>query len=352
MKSLHQATFVLIVIMALVPLARAQLQSSGMTDDNSENATSIIRENEKNSDTNTLRYREAFVLGLVEGITEFLPISSTGHLIITNQLLGLNGEQPINNQAGTVLLQRPPSENFPEGEPFTLKSAVDAYTVIIQAGAIAAVLIIYWSKICTIVQGLFGKSREGLYLGRNLLIAFIPAAIIGLALENWIDRYLFNHWPVIIALVAGAILMLCVEYWRNKHYPNYDGGPDLHELTPGNALLIGLMQCVAMWPGTSRSMMTIVGGYCVGLSPRRAAEFSFLLGLPTLTLAALYKGVKNGPLLFEAFGWAPVLFGCIVAALSAAIAVKWLVNYLTKHGLSLFAYYRIGLALLFIILVS
>ena len=344
MKLLHQVTIVLIVSLALVPLARAQVPSSGMTNDGGEN--------ENRSETHTLSYRKALVLGLVEGITEFLPISSTGHLIITNQLLGLNREQPLNNRACTALIKRPPSDKFPEGEAFTLKSAVDAYTVIIQAGAIAAVLILYWSKICSIVQGLFGKSREGLYLGRNLLIAFIPAAIIGLALEKWIDSYLFNHWPVICALIAGAVLMLGVEYWRNKHYPNYDGGPELHELTPGNALLIGLMQCVAMWPGTSRSMMTIVGGYCVGLSPRRAAEFSFLLGLPTLTLAAFYKGVMTGPLLFEAFGWAPILFGCVVATVSAAIAVKWLVNYLTKHGLSLFAYYRIGLALLFLILVA
>ena len=337
--------------MALVPMAKAQPQSSDISNENSLNASLIIRESEKGSDINTLSYREALTLGIVEGITEFLPISSTGHLIITNQVLGLNQEHPLNNQAGITLLQEPPSDEFPEGKAFTLKSAVDAYTVIIQAGAIAAVLILYWSKIWSIVLGVFGKNREGLYLGRNLLIAFIPAIIFGLALEEWIDKYLFNHWTVISALVAGAVLMLIVEYWRKKQFPNHDPGPDLHELTPRNALVIGLLQCVAMWPGTSRSMMTIVGGYCVGLSPRHAAEFSFLLGLPTLTVAALYKGVKNGPLLFEAFGWAPVLFGCVVAALSAAIAVKWMVNYLTKHGLSIFAYYRIGLALLVLILV-
>lgn len=352
MKLIHQGTIILVVSLILAPYTRAQLQSFATTNDNSENNPSIIRENENNSDVINFSYQEALILGLVEGITEFLPISSTGHLIITNKLLGLNVEQPLKNQTNNYILRKPSSKNSVEDETFTLKSAVDAYIVIIQVGAIAAVLILYWSKICSILQGLFGKSSEGLYLGRNLLIAFIPAAIIGLSLEKWIDSYLFNHWFVISALIAGAVLMLYMEYWRKKHYPHYNGGPDLHELTPGNALLIGLMQCVALWPGTSRSMITIVGGYCVGLSPQRAAEFSFLLGLPTLTLASLYKGVKTGPLLVEAFGWAPFLLGCAVAALSAAIAVKWFVNYLTIHGLSLFAYYRVGLALLFLILAS
>ncbi len=351
MRLLHQATIVLIMSLALVPLVSAQLPSSGMTDDSSENTSLIIREDENRSDTNTLNYREALILGLVEGITEFLPISSTGHLIITNQLLGLNREQPLNNQAGAAHLQEPPSDNFPEGEAFTLKSAVDAYTVIIQAGAIAAVLILYWAKVWSIILGLIGKNREGLLLGRNLLIALIPAVFFWLALENWIGQHLFNTWTVITALLTGSVLMLGVEHWRHKRLSNHNAGLDLHELTPGKALLIGILQCIAMWPGTSRSMMAIVGGYLVGLSPRHAAEFSFLLGLPTLTGAAFYIGVKKGPVLLESFGLGPVLFGCLVAALSAAIAVKWMVQYLTRHGLSIFAYYRIILAALLIILV-
>ena len=223
-----------------------------------------------------------------------------------------------------------------------------AYIIVIQAGAIAAVIFLYWSKIVMVFMGIRGKSREGLMLGRNLLVAFIPAVVIGLTIEDLIDKYLFNHWPVLVALVAGAALMLAMESWRLRRKSSGYGDPetDLHELTIRQSLLIGLLQCVAMWPGTSRSMMVIVGGYMAGLSPRRAAEFSFLLGLPTLGGAAFYKGLKYGPEIMADLGWAPMTLGFVVAAVSAAISVKWLVGYLGRHGLALFAWYRIALAVL------
>ncbi len=272
-------------------------------------------------------YGDAIVLGLVEGVTEFLPISSTGHLILAKKFLGIGSD----DQTGG-----------------TIESAVDAYIIVIQAGAIAAVLLLYWNKIVMVFLGIRGKSRDGLMLGRNLLVAFLPAVVIGLTIEDLIDKYLFNHWPVLVALVAGAALMLAIESWRARRQSSGYGDPetDLHELTIRQSLLIGLLQCVAMWPGTSRSMMVIVGGYIAGLSPRRAAEFSFLLGLPTLGGAAFYKGLKYGPEIMADLGWAPMTLGFVVAAASAAISVKWLVGYLGRHGLALFAWYRIALAVL------
>ncbi len=290
-----------------------------------------------------ITYMDGLILGLVEGITEYLPISSTGHLILTNELLGLNEETPLYNKEGEPIS----IEEDGVERPFTMADAANAYAIIIQGGAIIAVVIIYWNRLMTILMGMLGKNPNGLRLLRNLIAGFIPAAVLGLLLDDFIESQLFGIGPVIIALVAGALLMLAVEGWRKKHKQGQkpDDGPDLHELTLKQCVTIGLLQCVAMWPGTSRSMMTIVGGYVVGLSPARAAEFSFLLGLVTLSAAAGYKTLSLGPQMLAALEPGPVLFGIVVATLSAALAVKWLVAYLTKHGLALFAWYRIVLAI-------
>ena len=295
----------------------------------------------------TLTYADAFILGVVEGITEYLPISSTGHLILTNALLGLDSKDPLVTASGDPLWLDPPSISSP-GTPYTLKDAADAYAIMIQAGAIAAVILLYWSRLMGILAGLLGKNEEGLRLFRNLALSFAPAVVLGLLLDDWIEARLFGVIPVLIALVAGAFLMLWVErFRRHRHtYSRYDpeAGPDLHELKPGQAIMIGLLQCVAMWPGTSRSMMTIVGGYLAGLSPKRAAEYSFLLGLITLSAAAGYTTLKDGERMLQVLDPGPLLVGCLVACISAVLAVKWLVNYLTRHGLALFAWYRIVLA--------
>jgi len=282
-----------------------------------------------------ITYTDAIILGVVEGLTEYLPVSSTGHLILANRFLGLDSDQPLANQSG---------EN---GAPVrTLREAANAYAIIIQGGAILAVLIIYWQRILDIIAGVFGRSRTGLLLFRNLVVAFLPAAIFGLLLESWIDRHLFGPLPVINALVVGAFLMLAVEKWRGRRKSEtFSEGPDLHELTVTRSLMIGLLQCVAMWPGTSRSMMTIVGGYLAGLSPTRAAEFSFLLGLVTLSAASGYKAVSEGRWMLESLDLGPVIVGILVATVFAALSVKWLVTYLARHGLGIFAWYRIILAL-------
>lgn len=272
-----------------------------------------------------MTWLDAIILGLVEGITEYLPISSTGHLIITSALLGLD-------------------------EPPEVKSAVDAFNIVIQGGAILAVLGLYWPRVLRMIRGVFGKDRVGLTMAINVIVAFLPAAFLGVLLDELIERHLFSTGPVIAALLLGAIWMMWLDKTRLK--PARDAGGEqpgitLEQLDAKRALLIGLLQCVAMWPGTSRSMMTIAGGVLVGLKPKDAAEFSFLLGLPTLGGACVYKLYKNvtgdGPNLFEQLGTINVVLGIAVATVSAVLAVKWLVGFLNKHGLMLFGWYRIGL---------
>jgi undecaprenyl-diphosphatase len=289
-----------------------------------------------------LGYFEALVLGVVEGITEYLPISSTGHLILTNQLLGLDDSAPILTAEGELVRDG-------RGEVYTLKQAADAYIIIIQAGAILAVAVLYWRRLWSVARGLLGRDPRGLRLGLNLLVAFLPAAVLGLLLNDWIEALLFAPLPIALALAGGSVLMWGVERWRGRRPAEALAAAeklDLPDLSYRQCLAIGFLQCVAMWPGTSRSMMTIVGGYLVGLTPRRAAEFSFLLGFITLSAAAGYKTLKDGRDMLQVFEPGPILFGAFVAFLSAALAVKWLVGYLSRHGLALFVWYRLGLALL------
>jgi len=295
-----------------------------------------------------ISYTDAFVLGLVEGVTEYLPVSSTGHLIIANDWLGLESEAELVDAQGRPVLWT----DHGQSRPMTLKDAADAYAIIIQFGAIAAVAILYWRRLLDIAAGAFGASPNGRKLLINLLLAFLPAAVLGLLLRKFIEQHLFSTLTVTIALIFGALIMFAVEKWRKKNCPppTEDYGPDLPQLAPRSAFLIGLLQCVAMWPGTSRSMMTLVGGYLAGLHPKRAAEFSFLLGLVTLGAASLYKLAKNGREIASALDVGPLLLGLVVATVSAAIAVKWMVGYLSRRGLNLFAWYRLALAAVLIAL--
>jgi undecaprenyl-diphosphatase len=292
-----------------------------------------------------LSVTDAAVLGVVEGVTEFLPVSSTGHLIVASQVLGLESDKPLVNSAGEPLWYKKPSPKNPAGEPLTLKLAADTYTVVIQVGAIAAVVLMYWPQLVSMLIGLFGRSSSGFRLLRNVLLAFAPVAVIGFALHDLIDKYLFSVQAVIAALVAGALLMFWAERWRRQNSGIGFSKGDPADLTTRKALGIGFAQCFALWPGTSRSMVTIVGGYLAGLTPVKAAEFSFLVGLPTLAGAAVYKSYKSGAAMIEVFGWSSVLLGALVAAISAALAVKFFVRFLSRNGLALFAYYRLALAL-------
>ncbi|WP_068772384.1 undecaprenyl-diphosphate phosphatase [Termitidicoccus mucosus] len=297
---------------------------------------------------------DAIILGVVEGITEFLPVSSTGHLIIASHALGLESDAPLLAADGRPLWASEPSAKNPAGEPLTLKLAADAYTVIIQAGAIAAVMLLYWRQLLSMLAGLLGRDAAGLRLLRNIILAVFPAASLGLAMHKLkLDERLFSIEAVVIALVLGALLMLAAERWRRGRLPEAHATAsaarrDLSELTVRQSLGIGLMQCLALWPGTSRSMVTMVGGYFCGLSPARAAEFSFLVGLPTLGGAALLKGVSTGPAMIAVFGWPHVILGIVAAGVSAALAVRFLVSYLGRHGLGVFAIYRVILALVLV----
>jgi len=292
-----------------------------------------------------LSVRDAIILGVVEGVTEYLPVSSTGHLIVATHLLGLESQQPLTSRDGQPLWHKKPSEKHPAGVPLTPALAADTFTIVVQFGAIAAVAVLYWRQLLAMIYGLLGRDPAGLRLLRNLFIAVLPSGILGLLLGNWISVHLFSIGAVIAAQVAGAFFMLWAERYRRRRdtlAPATAAGR--FELTALQALNIGLLQCAALWPGTSRSMMTIVGGYLAGLDPRRSAEFSFLLGLVTLTAATAYKSYQSGAAMIQVYGWAHVLLGCGVAAVTAALAVRFLVNWLSRHGLAAFAWYRLAFA--------
>ena len=261
---------------------------------------------------------QAMILGIVEGLTEYLPVSSTGHLIITQWLLGLNQDP-------------------------TTEAVVNSFDIIIQAGAIAAVLGLYRQRVAQMTRGLMGQDAAGLRLLINLFVAFIPAAVLGLLFRDPIKAYLFSLWPVIGALFVGAWLMLAVA--KSERINNLESrGQGIEAVDWRIALIIGFGQCIAMWPGTSRSMMTIVAALLLGLRRKDAAEFSFLLGLVTLGAATCYEGYKEGHLVLEHLGVGPLLVGFVASAISAALAVKWFVGFLTRHGMAPFGWYRLILA--------
>ena len=283
-----------------------------------------------------MEWWQAVILGLVEGITEYLPVSSTGHLIIATELMRFDEE---------------------------VRPHVDAFNIVIQGGAILAVAGLYFSRILQMLRGLAGRDAAGRKLLINLFVAFLPAAVLGVLLDSTISKYLFSTWPVLAALLLGGVWMIWLDRWRARRIAEdtAQGVPaedsrfcmEIENLTWKHALAIGFLQCIAMWPGTSRSMMTIAGGTLIGLKPKAAAEFSFLLGLPTLGGACVYKLGRNlqdsartgEDNMFEALGTMPLVIGLVVATVSAAFAIKWLVSFLTRHGLKAFGWYRVALCI-------
>ncbi len=261
---------------------------------------------------------EAFILGVVEGVTEYLPVSSTGHLILVGHWLGLGEDESPRARA------------------------VDAFDIVIQLGAVLAVLGLYRRRCGQMAAGLVGKSPRGLRMVGLLAVAFLPAAVVGLLFREQIKAYLFGPLPVAVALAVGGGAMILADRLRGRHGR---GRSTLANMTFTQALLIGLAQCLAMWPGTSRSMVTIVAGLVVGLDMVAAAEFSFLLALPTLGGATLYEATKSRDALVQYVGPLPLLVGLAVSCVVAAISVKALVRWLTAHGLTPFGIYRILLAI-------
>ncbi|MFM7697224.1 MAG: undecaprenyl-diphosphate phosphatase [Limnohabitans sp.] len=258
---------------------------------------------------------KAAVMGIVEGLTEFLPISSTGHLILAGALLGFNDDK------------------------------AKVFEIAIQTGAIFAVVLVFWEKISQTVLAL-PTQRLARRFAVNVLIGFLPAVVLGLLLGKTIKAYLFTPTVVATAFIIGGLIILWVERWGRK--PLHDGHPDDHvrivnveSMTPLDALKVGLVQCLAMVPGTSRSGATIIGGMLLGLSRKAATEFSFYLAIPTLIGAGVYSLYKERAL----FGMADVpvfTVGLVFSFLSAWACVRWLLRYISTHNFVPFAWYRIG----------
>jgi undecaprenyl-diphosphatase len=256
---------------------------------------------------------QSVILGLVEGVTEYLPVSSTGHLILAQRLLGI-----------------------PEGD------AADAYAVCIQVGAILAVLGLYRLRAVQMVRGVLGQDPAGRRLFVNVVVAFLPALVLGGAFSHTIKEHLFGLWPVVVAWFVGGVAILGTRV----AVASARVGKGLDALDVRTAALIGLCQCLALWPGTSRSLVTILGAVLLGMSLEAAVEFSFLLGLLTLTAATAHDVLKYGAVMVEAYGIGQLVLGGAVAAVAAGASVRWLVGWLQAHGLALFAGWRIGLALI------
>ncbi|BCA27988.1 undecaprenyl-diphosphate phosphatase [Metapseudomonas otitidis] len=252
---------------------------------------------------------QALLLGIVEGLTEFLPISSTGHQIIVADLIGFGGER------------------------------FEAFNIIIQLGAILAVVWEYRRKVLDIVVGL-PRQRSAQRFTLNLLVAFLPAVVLGVAFADLIHHYLFNPITVATALVIGGVIMLWAE--RRQHRTEAD---TVDEMTWKHALKVGCAQCLALIPGTSRSGATIIGGLVFGLSRKAATEFSFFLAMPTMVGAAVYSGYKYRHL-FQSADLPVFALGFVVSFIFAMLAVRALLKFIASHSYAVFAWYRIGFGLL------
>jgi len=247
---------------------------------------------------------EALILAIVEGITEFLPVSSTGHMILAEGLMGMK------------------SNGF-----------VQAFIINIQFGAILSVVVLYWKR--------FFQTMKFYY---KLFVAFIPAAVFGLLLSDYIDMMLENVYVVAVMLILGGIVLVFVDNW-------FKNGKDDEEITYPKALKIGFFQVIAMIPGVSRSAATIIGGMTQKLSRKAAAEFSFFLAVPTMFAASGYKLMKN----YSAINTDNIgilIFGNVVAFIVALIAIKSFITYLTKHGFKMFGYYRIVVGVVILVLLG
>jgi undecaprenyl-diphosphatase len=259
---------------------------------------------------------KALILGVVEGLTEFLPVSSTGHLIVAGSLL-----------------------NFTDAQSKT-------FDVVIQFGAILAICWEYRAKIASVVTGLPTRPDARRFT-INVVIATIPAVVLGLLLEKHIKAVLFSPVPVSVALIVGGIIIL----WAEARQRDRNAAPrvlSVDELTPSDALKVGLAQCLALIPGTSRSGATIIGGMLFGLERRVATEFSFFLAIPIIFGATLYEMAKYWKTLsVNDFGLFAI--GLVAAFISAFVCVRWLLRYVASHDFSAFAWYRIGFGLLILI---
>lgn len=252
---------------------------------------------------------QALVLGLVEGITEFLPVSSTGHLIVAQRLLGMPGGEGDN-----------------------------VFAIGIQMGAITAVLVLYWRRLLQAARTCLRPEAGKPNLLWSIALAAFPAALLGLLADDWIDAHLFSSSVVATTMIVGGALLLGLERWLRGRSGS---ARELDQLGYRTAIVIGLFQCLALVPGTSRSAATIAGALLLGLSRTAAAEFSFLVGLPILYGASLYKLAKHRDAL-AGDALPPFLVGTLVAFLSALVVVRPFVAFLRQHTFAPFAWYRLA----------
>ncbi|RYF42759.1 MAG: undecaprenyl-diphosphate phosphatase [Comamonadaceae bacterium] len=253
---------------------------------------------------------KAAIMGVVEGLTEFLPISSTGHLILAGALLGFDDEK------------------------------AKVFDIAIQTGAILAVIIVYWERIRATLVGL-PTERQAQRFTLHVLIAFLPAVVLGLLFGKYIKAHLFTPWVVASTFILGGFVIL----WAEKRPQEAARVHDVDAMDWKDALKVGLVQCLAMIPGTSRSGATIIGGMLLGLSRKTATDFSFYLAIPTLVGAGAYSLYKDRALLTVAD--APMFaVGLLFSFLSAWVCVRWLLRYISSHSFTPFAWYRIGFGLL------
>lgn len=274
---------------------------------------------------------KAVLLGIIEGLTEFLPVSSTGHLIIANRFITLD------------------------------KGFEALFDIVIQIGAILAVVFYFRAELFPAgFISFFKKTEKGTAEKKNkdyssgdsrvyllwakIITAFIPAAVIGLFVDDILEKYLFNTGSVSAALIAGAFMMLYAEKFRTRKLTE-----NVSAITVKQAIVIGLFQCLAMWPGMSRSASTIAGGLFAGLSRSMAAEFSFLLGIPTIMAASLYKLYKAGFSAITPHQWSALAAGTAVSFVTALFVIRFFMEYLKAKGLAPFAFYRIALGIVLII---
>lgn len=263
---------------------------------------------------------DAVWLGVVEGLTEFLPVSSTGHLILLSGVLGHDGP------------------------------AAKALDIVIQLGAVVAVIAYFRGRLVELLRGLARRDEASLRLVFALAAAFVPTAVVGLALHRFVKEHLFGPGPVALALIAGGILMVAVETVRARR--GLTGRDGLRHLSARKGLWIGLAQCVSLWPGSSRSMVTIVAGQLCGLSTKTAAEFSFLLAIPTLGAATVFDLVKSGHLITaEPGGLQALLIGLAVSFVVSWLVIAVFLRFVGRLGLSPFGLYRIALGIAVLILV-
>lgn len=254
----------------------------------------------------------ALLLGILEGLTEYLPVSSTGHLVLASTAFGLTDD------------------------------GSKAFDVVVQLGAILAVVLHYRSLLLARARGLVEGDPVAKRLLVCLIVGFVPAAVLGLTFGKLIKRHLFAPMPIAAALFVGGVLMIVVERaFRDRK----DKVTVLEEVTPKHALLVGLGQCFALIPGTSRSMSTIVAGRLAGLSPAVAAELSFLLALPTLTAATLYEFAKSYASFATASALVPLAIGLVASFFTAWLVVATFLRVLSRVGLAPFGVYRVLLAL-------